>query len=189
MPASDSSLFSSLAECMARELALREGERWYVVQTHAQREAFAQFQLRNQAFRTFLPRYEKTVRHAQKIILKTAPLFSGYLFIVLHLGLDRWHAVNSTFGVSRLITAGDRPLPVPKGVTETLISMSSSDRASILQPALAPGQKVRLQSGPFADQLGILQHLDDRGRVQVLLEMMGAWHTVHMSRENVISSK
>jgi len=189
MQARDSKLASCPTRCIPDvEFELRHGERWYVVQTHAQREYFAQLQLRNQAFRTFLPLYEKTVRHAQKTVQKKAPLFPGYLFMVLNVDLDRWHAVNSTFGVSRLVTAGDRPLPVPRGVIETLISMSSSDRAIMFHPVLEPGQKVRLQSGPFAEQLGILQHLDDRGRVAVLLEMMGAWHTIHVSRGIIFPS-
>jgi transcription antitermination factor NusG len=32
---------------------------------------------------------------------------------------------------------------------------------------------VRLMAGPFAEQLGFLEHLDDSGRVQVLLDLLG----------------
>ena len=42
-----------------------------------------------------------------------------------------------------------------------------------LDDSLEIGQKVRILSGPFAETLCRLSHLDDRGRVRVLLEVMG----------------
>src|SRR5712691_7686334 len=47
--------------------SLITGERWYVVQTLPCREEKARIQLAAQGFRTFLPRYIKTVRHARKL--------------------------------------------------------------------------------------------------------------------------
>ena len=38
---------------------------------------------------------------------------------------------------------------------------------------LKKGQTVRVTAGPFADFVGELEHLDDNGRVRVLLEIMG----------------
>jgi transcriptional antiterminator RfaH len=38
---------------------------------------------------------------------------------------------------------------------------------------LKEGQSVRVTAGPFADFIGELEHLDDKGRVSVLLEIMG----------------
>ena len=62
---------------------LSGGERWYVVHTRTHRENTAQAQLANQGFRTFMPRLEKTVRHARKTALILAPLFPRYFFIAL----------------------------------------------------------------------------------------------------------
>jgi hypothetical protein len=36
------------------------------------------------------------------------------------------------------------------------------------------GKAVRILSGPFADFIGTLEQLDEAGRVQVLLELMGS---------------
>lgn len=190
MTVNNSCLSSDTTGCAPyTDFALTNRERWYVVHTLAQREFFAQKQLNNQSFRTFLPQYEKTARHARKVVRKLAPLFRGYLFIILDLERDRWHAVNGTLGVSSLVASRDRPMPVPNGVVETLISMRSSDLEAVIHPVLELGQKVRLVSGPFADQFGILQHLDDCGRVRVLLQMMGAWHTVRLSRGDLLPAK
>jgi transcriptional antiterminator RfaH len=65
---------------------------------------------------------------------------------------------------------------------ETLIQ--SSDNLGRLQfvDALERGQKVRLVAGPFAQTRGILDRLDDAGRVEVLLEIMGGGVRVKLAR-------
>lgn len=135
-----------------------------------------------QGFRSFLPRRFKTVRHARKLRTVNAPLFPSYIFVALNLGVDRWRSVNGTIGVASLITAQERPLPLPAGVVETLIM--SSDAAGRLRfvPDMERGQKVRLVAGPFAQALGVLDYLDDRGRVEVLLEIMGGGIRVELPR-------
>jgi transcription antitermination factor NusG len=68
----------------------------------------------------------------------------------------------------------DRPEPVQSGVVETLIDSSSPAGEILFCRDMAPGDRVRLVTGPFAGQLGTLQRLNSAGRVQVLLEMMGS---------------
>ena len=38
---------------------------------------------------------------------------------------------------------------------------------------LEEGETVRITSGPFAECMGRLEHLDDSGRVRVLLDLLG----------------
>ena len=151
------------------------GPRWFAVHSLPHREAGAQRQLENQGFRTFLPRCLKARRHARKVENVLAPIFPRYLFVVLDLGRDRWRSVNSTFGVARLVTAGDRPQPAPHGVVEALIAVA--DARGVLRfdegGRLAVGQKVRILAGPFAERIGLLQRLDGNGRVRLLLDIMG----------------
>ncbi|MDB5594713.1 MAG: hypothetical protein JWM36_1674 [Hyphomicrobiales bacterium] len=147
--------------------------RWYAVQTLAHRESGAQAQLLRQNFVPFLPQVEKTVRHARKLRTVRAPLFPGYLFVQLDLARDRWRSVNGTFGVSRLVTANDRPAPVPVGVIEALRAMLDGAGLMKLDDGLRVGQTVQVMVGPFADMLGQLDRLDGAGRVRVLLQLMG----------------
>src|SRR5262249_32746855 len=96
---------------------------------------------------------------------------------------DRWLSVRSTVGVSRVFAHEDgRPVPVPTGIVETLIRHSDGDVAR-LDSRLRAGESVRLLSGAFAGFVGKLERLDDTGRVQVSLEMMGTIVpvTVHRS--------
>jgi transcriptional antiterminator RfaH len=162
--------------------ALLPGERWFLVWALPHREETAETHLRRQGFRSFLPRHLKTVRHARRLRTVTAPVFPRYLFVALNLERDRWRSVNGTTGVASLFMAHNRPVPVPEGIVETLIE--STDKLGTLQfaNALEQGQRVRLVAGPFAQALGVFDRLDDAGRVEVLLEIMGGGIRVKLAR-------
>lgn len=154
-------------------MGLVENERWFLVHTLPKSESKADFHLRAQGFRTYLPRIKKTVRHARQLKTVLSSAFPRYLFIVLDLERDRWLSIRSTVGVSRLFTHMDgRPIPVPPGIVEALIEHSDGDLTR-LDAGLTKGQDVRILSGPFADLRGVLERLDDSGRVRVLLDIMG----------------
>ena len=162
--------------------------RWYAVHTQPNREWRAKIQLENQAYEVFLPRRPKTVRHARKLTNIAAAFFPRYLFIRLDLTRDRWHSVNGTFGVSRLVMQGELPHPVPRGIVEAMIAAVDSNGFLRLEESLKIGTRVRLMAGPFAEQLGILDRLDDSGRVRVLLEIMGATVPVQLERKIVTAA-
>jgi transcription antitermination factor NusG len=169
---------------VVKRLSLERGERWFVARVHPSRENSAQFNLERLGFRSFAPRVRRTVRHARKSRTVLAPLFPGYIFLILDLSRDRWRAVNSTFGVASLIMGAEQPMPVPSGVVEALM-VSENSGLIRLDDDLAIGQKVRIVSGPFAEALCRLVHLDDRGRVRVLLELMGTEVTAQLDRARV----
>jgi len=153
--------------------ALAGNERWFLVRARPKCEQKAEWNLGAQGFRTYLPQIRKTIRHARQLGAVRAPLFPGYLFVVLDLGRDRWLSVRSTIGVAHLFTHKDgQPVPVPGGIVESLIEHSDGNLAR-LDADLVKGQQVRILTGPFADFVGTLERLDEAGRVQVLLEMMG----------------
>ena len=159
--------------------------RWYAVHTLPNRELRATQQLENQRFRIFLPKRLKTISHARKLSTIVAPFFPRYLFLELDLAQHRWRSVNGTFGVANLVMQGDTPHPVPVGIVETLIA--STDERGLLrfEHELKVGSPVRLLAGPFAEQLGVLDRLNDSGRVRVLLEIMGGGVRVQIRREFV----
>jgi transcription antitermination factor NusG len=168
---------------------LAMGERWYVVQTLPNREANAWMQLEAQGFRTFLPRYAKTIRHARKLTTVSAPFFPRYLFVVVNLGRDRWRSVNGTFGVAHLITGNGFPIPVQHGVVECLLASYSADGHLQLADRLMIGERVRVLSGPFADMVGKLARLDGGGRVQVLLQLLGGEVAVSVARAALMPTR
>lgn len=166
---------------MAR-IELQAGRRWYLAHTLPHKESAAQIRLDAQGFDQFLPRRLKTVRHARKMRTICAPLFPRYIFVGLDLDRDRWRSVNGTAGILGLVMADGRPLPAPRGVVETLILSSDEQQRLLFASDLAPGEKVRLVAGPLAQSLGVLDSLDDRGRVEVLLQIMGGDVKVRLPR-------
>jgi transcription elongation factor/antiterminator RfaH len=164
----------------------RDGERWYVVHTLPHAEKRALRQLENQQFRTFLPMRQKTIRHARKLSTVIAPFFPRYLFVTLDLQRNQWRSVNGTFGVASLVMGGDLPCPVPMGIVESMIALADAQGLLNLSPNLKVGASVRLAAGPFAEQIGILDRLDDSGRIRVLLNILGRQVSVSLSRANAL---
>ena len=167
---------------ITHRLPLGGGERWYAARTLPFRENSAQFNIQRMGFETYSPRVRRTVRHARKLRNVLAPLFPGYIFVILDLSRDRWRSVNGAPGVASLIMGAEQPIPAPRGVVEALIATREGSGAVSLAQDLAIGQMVRILSGPFAQAICRLERLDDRGRVCVLLEIMGGQVAAYLDR-------
>ena len=172
-------------EGLSYSLELGAGERWFVARVHPHQENRAQLNLNRLGFRSFVPRLRRTVRHARRLQDTLKPLFPGYTFVVIDLAKHRWRSVNGTFGVASLIMGADQPAPVPPGVVEALVASCEGGQAVRFEDGLEVGQKVRIVSGPFAETLCRLAHLDDRGRVRVLLEIMGMEVAAQLDRSAI----
>lgn len=148
---------------------------WYAVQTHPAAEARAVGHLQRQGFETYYPHYRKQRRHARRVETTEAPLFPGYIFVCLDLGVQAWRVIHSTLGVRRLVCSGEMPVPVPmrvmdeiraRGDRQGLVALDAIDR-------LRRGDRVEIAEGPFTDCDGLFEECDDRRRVILLLNLMG----------------
>jgi len=151
------------------------GARWYVVQTQINGEVKAARNLLRQGYEVYLPRYIKRRRHARKVDFVAKPLFPRYLFVAIDMATQRWRSIQSTFGVSHLVTNGDEPAVVPEGVVRALKVREDAKGFVKLDtaPAFAPGDKVRVLGGAFMDNAGLFNGMADQDRVSILLEMLG----------------
>jgi transcription antitermination factor NusG len=175
-------------EGLSSNLQLGPGERWFVARVLTHQENRAQLNLHRLGFRSFLPRLRRTIRHARKLRDTLNPLFPGYIFIVIDLSKQRWRSINGTFGVASLIMGAEQPMPVPPGVVEALVASCENRGVVRLDDSLEIGQKVRILSGPFAETICRLADLDDRGRVRVLLEIMGMEVAAQLDRSAIASA-
>ena len=169
-------------------LKLQGQEQWYVAQTLHHREKIAALHLRAQGFRPFFPQFRKTVRHARKLREVVAPIFPGYIFVIFDSERDRWLSINGTVGVSRLLTALKRPVPVPGDVVQALIGAIDVAGCVVLGADLRAGQAVRVVAGPFAGGLGVLERLDGKRRVRVLLNIMGGQTPLMIDRAHLAAA-
>ena len=148
---------------------------WYVAQTHPHAETKASVHLGRQGFEVYLPRYLKKRRHARRVDTIAAPLYPGYIFVAIDLGAQRWRAIHSTIGVSKLVCRGDNPAAVPDVLIEELKRRQDESGLISLErrPRFNPGDKVRVVEGAFSDCLGLYEGTNDRERVAILLDLLG----------------
>ena len=145
----------------------------------------AERNLNQQGFQTFLPMQEQTKRAQGKFLTHMRPLFPGYLFVALDIGQGSWRSVNSTYGVTRLVSLGKEPTPVPLGLIAQL--MLRCDREGKLLPPklLKPGDQVTLTKGPFTDFVATIDSIAPDKRIWVLMELMGAQTRVAVSADDL----
>jgi transcriptional antiterminator RfaH len=148
---------------------------WFAVHTLANAEAKAKYHLERQGFSTYLPRYLRLRRHARRTDRIPAPLFPRYLFVGFDPLVARWRAIQSTIGVSYLVGQGDSPSPVPDAVLQSL--RVREDAAGFFpveqRPRFQSGEPVRVVAGAFADVISRFHGMSDKGRVVVLLDLLG----------------
>jgi transcriptional antiterminator RfaH len=149
--------------------------RWYVVQTHINGEAKAASNLVRQGFGVYFPRYLKRRSHARKVDMVARPLFPRYLFVAIDLATQRWRSIQSTIGVSHLVSWGGSPASVNDGVIGALKQREDDGGFIRLdrRVSFAPGDKVRVLDGAFIDSLALVEGTNDRDRVAILLDFLG----------------
>ncbi len=155
-----------------------DARRWLCVQSHPRKEMFAAANLRAQSYRCFLPTVSKVIRHARKAKTIRAPLFPRYMFVSIDLSVEPWSPIVSTLGVSAIVRGRDRPKPVPVGVVETLLAARDAQGLTDFRHEVQVGQQVRIMSGPFFNLVGQLERMDHKGRVEVLLRILGGERSV-----------
>ena len=69
-----------------------------------------------------------------------------------------------------------------------MIASTKENGILSFEQTLQVGGSVRLLAGPFAEQLGTLERLDDNGRVRVLLNILGGQVPVRIAREFVATA-
>ncbi|MER9926265.1 transcription antiterminator NusG [Mesorhizobium sp. M0048] len=161
--------------------------RWYAASVFPGKEHVAERHLRIQGFQPFVPRCEKTVRHARRLETRVAAYFPGYMFIALDVALQRWRSINGTFGVRSLVMQGDRPLPVPSGLVERFIALTRRHGLLDFSGGLSAGASVRILSGPFVEMIGRLDRLDPAGRARVLVAIMNGEIPVDLDTRDLVA--
>ena len=160
--------------------------RWYAVNTAPAREFYARAHLQRQGFETYVPVFERTIRHARRLTRRRASLFPSYIFVRLDVAAVRWRAINGTLGVRQLVMQGDRPAPVPHGVVEQLIARTMFDGLLDLCPEVAVGSRMKVASGPFSGLVGTVAELSGSDRVKVLLELINGTIPVSVPRRELM---
>ena len=142
---------------------------WGVVRSQPKREAFASEQLNLRGFETFLPLIQ-TKR-------STTPLFASYFFVLI---AERWHAINTCFGVLNLVRVGDCPSKMPDHEIDRLRAMVVGgfvrlpDAPTKSARRFTKGEPVRITGGPFEGVRAIHSGTRASDRERILLALLGS---------------
>lgn len=163
------------------------GTSWFLAQLKPNSHNIAERNLARQGFRTFLPLQEETSHARGKFTTQMRPLFPGYIFVALDMLQGSWRAVNSTYGITRLVSLGKEPTPVPLDLVSQL--MLRCDREGRLLPPklLKPGDQVMFTKGPFTDFVATIESIAPERRVWVMMEIMGAQTRVAVGADQIRS--
>ncbi len=85
----------------------------------------------------------------------------------------RWQAINSTFGVARLVQFGSMPKHLPISLMTALMRRFSDMNLSQSQQAIQQNDTVRVLHGPFAEFLAYVEKVDGQKRVWLLIDLLG----------------
>lgn len=150
-----------------------QGFSWFLAQLKPNCASIAEKNLKRQGFKTFLPMEEGTRKRNGKFITAMRPLFPGYIFVAFDVARGFWRTVNSTQGITRLVSCGKEPAPVPLDlVSQLMLRCDSQGKWSPPKP-LQPGDQVTLTKGPFANFVAEIEKIAPDRRVWVLLDFMG----------------
>lgn len=158
---------------------------WFLAQLKPNSSHIAERNLTRQGIRTFLPTEDCTKRMRGKFVTAPRPLFPGYIFVQIDTGAGNWRTINSTHGITRLVSFGREPAPLPLDIVSQL--MLRCDAAGKLLPPtlLKPGDQVCLTSGPFADFVGRIEAIAPERRIWVLMEILGGQTRVAVAADQL----
>jgi transcriptional antiterminator RfaH len=119
-------------------------------------------------------------------VTREEPVFPGYLFVTFDVDSAPWRRINATLGVARLLTTPSLvPARVPEAFMAALRQRCGPDGLVRPPEILAPGDVVRVLTGPFADTVSRIESLDRDGRIAILMDVMGQAVRVSLPPQSV----
>ena len=146
---------------------------WYLIQFKPNSHRLAERNLHRQGFETFLPMQKITRRKASRFVSDLKPLFPGYMFVRVNSDLAPWSTINSTIGVSKLVSFEGKPKPLPFQVVSGLMLRCDASGALLPPKSLSEGDSVEMLTGPFTDFIATVDTIDPEQRIWVLMDFMG----------------
>jgi len=150
--------------------------RWYLVKTKVLHENRVYARLTGAGYEVLYPRIRKKIRRSRGEFL-IRPLFPTYLFVRFR--GDELKTINFTHGVARVISFGQEPQEVGEEIIAAIRARMDEEGFVTLESRkieLTPGQKVRIEEGPFAGLEAVfLEELPDHARVVLLLDAVSSF--------------
>jgi transcriptional antiterminator NusG len=174
-----------------------EDRRWYVCQTYSGYEnsvklnlerRIESMQMEDKIFQVMIPEEIRQEKKADGTIKeKLVKIFPGYVFIEMCVTDDSWFVVRNTPGVTGFLgSSGGGTKPVPLPPEEILPILKKAGLIEVPTFDIAVGEKIRVITGPFRDQIGAVDSIDqEKQELTVLVDMFGRQTPVELSFEDI----
>ena len=111
------------------------------------------------------------------------------MFVSVNSELVPWRKINSTIGVSRLVSFEGKPKPLPLQLVSGLMLRCDAS-GTLLQPkSLNIGDSVELLTGPFANFIATVDNIDPEQRIWVLMDFMGQQTRIQVTTDQLQLTK
>ena len=157
-------------------------KKWLIAQIKPNSYNLAIRNLERQGFKTFLPKMEITQRQKNKFIVKNVYVFPGYMFVCFDPDIISWTKINSTYGVSKILSFNNKPSEISSDLIQDLKIRYEINSNPTQKETLKPGDSIKFFSGPFADVIAKVESVDENNRIWVLLEAMGGYQRLKLKK-------
>lgn len=164
------------------QIPREEGRAWYVIHTYSGYEnkvktnlehRIKSMDMEDRIFQVVIPtESEIEVRDGQRRTV-SKKVFPGYVLVEMKIDDNSWYVVRNTPGVTGFVGMGGVPVPLDDAEVEAIFKQMQSGTPRI-KIGFSKGQSVRVTGGPFADFVGVVDHVSpDKGKIKVLVSFFG----------------
>ncbi len=158
--------------------------KWYVVHVlsgqenkvkKALRERILNHSLQDKFSEIYVPEESVVLNVNGKKRRSKKKFFPGYLMIKMVMNDETWHVVKNTDKVTGFIGA-DKLKPSPISDEEAAYLTNKSGEGIRRQKTtvdFAEGDNVRVIEGPFASFVGVVEHVNEKGKIKVQVSIFG----------------
>lgn len=163
---------------------------WYCARTKPKHEHIAAANLRkNLDLEVFHPQLRLERSTMRGLVRVVESLFPGYIFVHCVLE-DRQDDIRHCTGVSSLVHFGLNIPRVPDAVIDELKACFEFQELMTVENHPSPGDEVTVARGAFSGMHAyVLRNIPARGRVQILLDILGRPTQVEVERDAVVLVK
>jgi transcriptional antiterminator RfaH len=158
-------------------------DRWFVVRTKPRQETRAELNLRGWGLDVLAPKVREPQYRAERgTSYSIVPLFPSYVFARFDpLALSK---VRQTRGVHSVVGLGEYATAVDDSIVEHIRSRIQNDGFVRMEDP-APGDPIRIVSGPLRTFTGIFSERRGRDRAVILLGLIGTQTPVDVAMDSI----
>lgn len=174
-----------------REPALGEGVvrpegRWFALRLRSNREYTVRDALERVGIESFLPTWWEDVKWSDRAKRAERLLFPGYIFVRLAEG-PMFYAALMVRGVVQLLPTSHKPSPIPDSEIDA-VRRVVAHKLHVTPCEFATGDRVLVESGPFAGVCGIVRRTRGEMHVVVNVEMLRRSVRVELDADTLVKA-